>query len=120
MADSGCNKSRSLAFRDAVVLALNEAGVTAARRPELTGAASPALRLMLDSGAIDCDPWTLHVHRQRTHDFSASLDAVASRAEAEGRSLFASIHHRKSHLVEEAYVVMPLSVFAEAFPCSRG
>lgn len=106
------NKARTLAFRDSVVLALHEHGVDAARRPELDLSLSGARRQAVDRGAVEGLPWTINVHRQQTMDLSGSLDKVRERAVTDGSERYACIHHRKGHGVADAYVVMPLTVFA--------
>lgn len=114
MADepSLASKARTLAFRDSVVLALNEHGVEEAKRPALAQDLSAVERQASDRGEISGLPWLLHVHRQQTMDFSGTLDRVRERAHSRGFDLYAVIHHRKGHSVHDAYVVVPLSVFA--------
>lgn len=108
------NKSRTLAFRDSVVLALNERGLGDAARPSLPEHLSAVQRQAADRGEILGLPWVIHVHRQRTMDLSGSQDMVRDRAASQGRELYATVHHRKGHSVEDAYVVLPVSVFARA------
>lgn len=105
-------KAQTLAFRDSVVLYLNEQGVTGARRPrsaDLKGSGSP-----FDRGIILGLPWVINVHRQQTMDLSGTLDAAKDRAAVEGCDRYAVIHHRRAHGVGDAYVVMPLRVFTTA------
>jgi len=97
------NRWRAIAFRDSVLAFLHESGVHAAHRSG-TG--------FDDDASIAGLPWTVHAHRQRTLSLSLSQDHAAARAAEAGSELYASVHYRKSHPVELAYVTMPLDVFA--------
>lgn len=105
-------KARTIAFRDSVVLYLHEAGIADARRPELGSDLSGRERIAHDRGEVHGLRWTVNVVRQKTLDLSGSLDRVRDRAAHESSDLYALVAHRRSHPASDAYVVMPLSVFA--------
>lgn len=108
--DSKCNKARTLAFRDAVLLRLQELGVTGAHRVGL--GSEPSSGGMTDSGAIDLSPFLLTSHRQQTMDLSGTQDRAELLAREHGRELWATVHHRRGHDIDHSYVTLPLSVLA--------
>lgn len=109
-------KARTLAFRDSVVLFLNDHGVRDACRPALPDGLNGRDHFAQDRGEVGGTPWALNVHRQQTLDLSGCMDRVQQRARQEGRTLYATILYRKGHTVSESYVAMPLSVFAIVAP----
>lgn len=114
--DGAGPKARTIAFRDSVVLYLHEAGVTEARRPDPEVGWNGRDRYAHDRGEVHGLPWALNVVRQKTLDLSGSLDRVQRRAGQESSDLYALIAYRRGHGVGEAYVVMPLSIFARVVP----
>lgn len=105
-------KASTIAFRDAVLLYLHEVGVGQACRPPLGDDPSGRDRITHDRGEVHGLGWTVNVARQKTLDLSGSLDRARDRAAQESSDLYALVAHRRGHPVSDAYVVMPLSVFA--------
>lgn len=105
-------KARTIAFRDSVILYFHEAGIAGAHRPELDADLNGRHRITHDRGEIHGLGWTVNVARQKTLDLSGSLDRVRDRATQESSDRYAFVAHRRGHPVSDAYVVMPLSVFA--------
>lgn len=109
--DNGSARARAVAFRDAALAVLHEAGVTAARRPNRVGD-RPGFSIH-DDASIGGLPWLLTCHRQATIDLSGALDGAAMKAELLGTDLYAALFHRRAHDIEESYAVMPLAVLAD-------
>lgn len=105
------NKAQSLAYRNAVILYLRDAGfIRADTRPELKGL-SLKEREANDVGDIVGLPWTLGVRNHQTIDLSGAQDQVTAEAGRAGSELFASIQQHRGRSVAESYVTMPLSTF---------
>lgn len=110
--EPGSNKSRALAFRDSVLVYLQQRGVTAARRPGLDHL-PPARRMLHDNATIGVGPWLLCAHRQASMALAESLDHDGKLAATQAVTRYASVHHRRSHGIEDAYVTLPLHLFAD-------
>lgn len=95
---------RAVLLRDLIVDTLYDLGVRGARRPNVS--------VRRDGAEIDGLPVYLRVHRQQGMDLAGSQDAAARAAAQQGRSLWATIHHRKGRDLLESFVTMPLSGFA--------
>lgn len=98
----------TLKWRDEVVRFLRGRGVPAGRplRP-LSGP-------WRDGGEIDgLDGWTLLARRQRYIDLPACMDAATERAARDGNRYAAAVIYRRAKDVDQAWVLQPLSQFAE-------
>jgi len=105
-------KAGTVAFRNDLLLFLRDAGFSSAAKPAEPPGLTVMQQVARETGVIDGLPWTLSAHRQQNLDLSGAQDAVRARAEAEHSELWATIHHRKNHSLDQAYVVMPVVVFA--------
>lgn len=103
------NKSRGLAFKQAVALYLIQAGHLSAW-PTSPSKVSDHLRTC---GDIEGTPFALSVRTAQSYDFSSLLDEARDLANFHGRRWHAAIHARRGRELSEAFVLLPLSEFAE-------
>lgn len=102
------NKGRSYAFRNDVLLLLHEHGFRSATKPGEPRGLSPNDKVRGDILGL---PVTTAVRCSKTLDLSNSLNEAQREAEAEGNDVFVSILARRSHPVEESFVVTSLDVW---------
>lgn len=106
------SRRKGTAFETAVVRYLNERGHRTERR---------ALAGALDRGDIaGLDGWTLECKATREIDLAGAVDEAAREAMNAGTALFAAVVKRRNRGVAEAYVVIPLRIWADIVGSASG
>lgn len=100
------SKRKGTAFETDVVRYLRENGFPYAERRALRGTA--------DAGDVAGVPgWVLEVKNHRALDLGPWLTEAHAEAANDGARRFAVIHKRRQHSTAEAFVTLPLRLFAE-------
>jgi hypothetical protein len=100
------SKKKGTAFETAVVDYLRANGFPFAERR--------ALRGTMDAGDVaGIVGWTLELKNCRALDLGPWMTEAHHEAANDGASRFAVIHKRRQHSTAEAFVTMPLRLFAE-------
>src|ERR1700722_13539298 len=99
-------KRKGTAFESAVVAYLREHGFPYAERRALRGSR--------DAGDVaGVVGWVLEIKNHRAVDLGPWLNGAHAEAANDGVSRFAVIHKRRQHGTAEAFVTLPLRLFAE-------
>jgi hypothetical protein len=100
------SKRKGTSFEVAVVAYLREHGFPYAERR--------ALRGTRDAGDVaGVVGWVLEVKNCKSIELGPWMNEAHIEAANDGVSRFAVIHHRRQHATAEAFVSMPLRLFAE-------
>lgn len=104
------NKGASYRFRSDVRLFLLAKGLDARAARELK--VSERLRGAHPGHILGMEPWVITTHSRQEIDLSTDMNALKSDAFLAKSEWYATVNRRKSHDVDDAYVTMPLFVFA--------
>jgi hypothetical protein len=109
------NKMRAYEWRERISLYLGiSTGLPLARKPEPRKRLSELVRDGLMCSDIQGVPnWLINARTEATRDLSVALDEAAREAAKDGAERYAVIWTRPQRQISEAYVLMPLSVFAD-------
>lgn len=104
------NKGTAYQFRNDVLLLLHDSGFTAATKPSEPKGVEPSEKR--PRGDVVGMPVTLACRSGSTKlDLSGALNEVQREAHAEGHDVYASVHKRRGHPVEQAFVVTDLTTW---------
>jgi hypothetical protein len=101
------SKARGAAFRDAVLVVLNEHGVRARRRAEPKGL-PPAERIRASVTGVD--RWAISTRNSKSLDLGVAVSEAERAAAAEGATFYAAVQPRRGFPVELSYVTTTLDV----------
>ena len=105
------SRQTTLAFRNAVVLSLQAAGLRAAATP--TGGFDVNAPIVGNSGqVVGVAGWSLVVRAPVTIDLSGSVRAAEALALQDGNRYFATVLQHRGRPIEDAYCVMPLRILS--------
>jgi hypothetical protein len=115
------NKSKSLRFRESVVLYLRLSGLPVAARRDFAGKVSAALREETPFGDVQgLEEWTLKVRSEVSRELGGGVEAAKRDALRDGQKYAATIWYRQLADVDESYVVMTLGTFTSALLEQKG
>lgn len=106
-------RARAARFREAVHLYLSLRGLPVSRRPEIRRLSEALRQDPPQSDLLGLPGWAVLLRDTLVRDLPGQVDKAAAAAEHDGASRYAVVWSRQSSGVQEAFVVMPLSVFAD-------